>query len=254
METNRKIREARIVAYYLSKFGDKALENLGYEKWNDAYNDIGNRLGYKPASINNRRDDFDAVNDNGRRGWWKQEIPKLSLEVLEEFGHLSEDALTEIIKEILFSELENISSILGLPDVKEASSKDQSYNNRGITGRKAEELFKDYFNSGFFSDLKGDLVDTRDEGCGYDFKLVRDSIIVFEVKGLASESGGVSFTDKEWSVAKQLRDNYILIIISNVFANPEVKIMVDPYGKITPVKRMTKVISVNWTFQSKDLT
>lgn len=244
----RKI-EVRIVAYYLSKYGEKALDHLGYDKYNVAYKDIGNRLGYKAASIKNRRDDFDVINDNNRRGWWQKELSKLSLEVFEEFGYLSEDALAEIVMEILHGKFEYINTFLELSEHKE----EQEYNNGGITGRKAEELFRDYFNSGNLSDFKGNLIDTRDKGCGYDFKLVEDSVVAFEVKGLSAESGGVSFTDKEWSVAKRLRDKYNLVIISNVFTTPKIKVIEDPYGKITPKKRINTVISVNWTFQSKGL-
>ncbi|MED1627243.1 DUF3883 domain-containing protein [Bacillus mycoides] len=256
MESNRK--KALIVAYYLSKYDRNALEVLNYETFSAAFEDIGKRLGIKKNTIKNRRDDFDPIHDNGRSGWYQQELPKSSLDVVEKFEGVSEDALAEIVKEILYGQTEDsfmIDDVLEDEDEGEDGSvRRKTFSNRGVTGRKAEEVFIEYFNNGHLSSFSGDLIDTRDEGCGYDFKLNGDSGVVFEVKGLSSESGGVSFTDKEWSIAKQLRENYILVIISNVFETPEAKIIVDPYGKITPVKRINKVISVNWTFQSKSLT
>ncbi|NPC91928.1 DUF3883 domain-containing protein [Bacillus sp. WMMC1349] len=248
--TNR--RKALIVAYYLSKYDKKALRSLQYETFRAAFHDIGTKLGIKPNTIKNRRDDYDSIHDNGRNGWYQKELSKRSLEIVQTFEGVSEDALKEIVEDILNGNAEN-EDILDI--FKEDSEGDLSvtYNHRGVTGKKAEQIFMDYFNDGFLSDFKGDLIDTRDEGCGYDFKLARDANIVFEVKGLSDATGGISFTDKEWKVAKQLRKNYNLIIVSEVFVSPKVRLVVDPYEKINPRKNITKVVSVNWIFQSKDL-
>lgn len=249
MESNRK--KALIVAYYLSKYDKCALQVLNYETFRAAFRDIGERLGIKPNTIKNRRDDFDSIHDNGRSGWYQKELSKSSLEVVGKFEGVSEDALIEIVKEILCNSADGV--MFDVLDDENAPSKNQVFNNRGVTGRKAEELFFKYFNRGYFVDFIGELIDTRDEGCGYDFKIAGELPTVFEVKGLSSQDGGISFTDKEWTVAKQLRERYVLVIIRNVFVEPELKIVKDPYGKITPIKRVNKVISVNWTFQSKDL-
>ncbi|CAH2714787.1 hypothetical protein BACCIP111895_01963 [Neobacillus rhizosphaerae] len=250
MDLNRK--KGLIVSYYLSKYDRKALKELKYDSFRAAFRDIGAKLDIPPNTIKNRRDDYDSLNDNNRSGWYQKELSKSTLDVVEKFGNISEDALTEIVKDILFSSNE-ISSISEILQTYGDTSSDRSYNNRGITGKRAEKLFIKYFNDGFFDAYQGELIDTRDDGCGYDFKLSGESAIVFEIKGLSSEVGGVSFTDKEWSVAKELKTKYILIIISNVFNNPRIKLIVNPYEKINPTKRLTKVISVNWTFQTKEL-
>ncbi|WP_140456858.1 MULTISPECIES: DUF3883 domain-containing protein [Priestia] len=249
-EENRK--KALIVAYYLSKYDRNALETLQYKSFLSAFRDIGKRLGIKPNTIKNRRDDFDPIHSNSRSGWYQKELSKSSLEVVEKFENVSQDALTQIVKEILFDENDSNDILQLLSDEKE-SPKSREINSRGVTGKRAEELFINYFNNGYFKEFKGELIDTRDEGCGYDFKLTGERGIVFEVKGLSSEVGGVSFTDKEWSTAKQMKDNYILVIISNVFTSPNLKKVVNPYDKVNPIKRVSKVVSINWTFQSKSL-
>ncbi|PEZ55074.1 MULTISPECIES: hypothetical protein [Bacillus cereus group] len=74
---------------------------------------------------------------------------------------------------------------------------------------------------------------------------------MFEVTGVSSESEGVSFTDKEWSFTKQLREKYVVIVASNVFINPEVKAIVDMYGKVRTMKRIDHVIAVRWIVYDK---
>lgn len=250
MDLNRK--KGLIVSYYLSKYDRNALEELKYGSFRAAFRDIGAKLNIPPNTIKNRRDDYDSINDNNRSGWYQKELSKSTLEVVEQFRNISEVALTEIVKDILSGTNDNnsLSEILHLED---EGTSNQPYNNRGITGKQAEKLFIQFFNEGLFNEYEGELIDTRDDGCGYDFRLSDDHGIVFEVKGLSSEEGGISFTDKEWSVAKKLRSKYILIIISNVFLTPKVKIVINPYENINPTKRYTKVITVNWVFQTRQL-
>lgn len=249
-ESNRK--KVLIIAYFLSKYDRKALESLNYKTFTGAFKDIGERLGIKPNTIKNRRDDFDSVNDNSRSGWYQKEISKSSLEVVNKFEHISEDAFSEIVKEILFFQKEE-NDLLDILENDNEAKGSRIYNNRGVTGKQAERLFINYFNEGNFEEYKGELIDTREQGCGYDFKLQGEKDIVFEVKGLSSVNGGISFTDKEWAVAKQLRGSYILILINNVFSTPNCKIIPNPYEKLNPTKRITKVISINWTVQCKEL-
>ncbi|MGG1848658.1 DUF3883 domain-containing protein [Bacillus wiedmannii] len=245
-------RKALIVTYYLSKYDRKALEDLNYKSFSSAFKDIGKRLEINPNTIKNRRDDFDSIHDNHRSGWYQKELSRSSLEIVEKFESLSQDALTEIVKEILFNG-DEVKDILAVLEGEEESYQEFTFNNRGVTGKRAEELFVEYFKKGFFKEFKGELIDTRDEGCGYDFKIKQESGIVFEIKGLSSEVGGVNFTDKEWKIAKKMKENYILVIISNVFGIPKFQVVANPYDKINPVKRISKVVSINWTFQSKGL-
>ncbi|MDQ0253365.1 hypothetical protein J2S74_000737 [Evansella vedderi] len=248
MKNNQK--KALIVAFYLSKYDRKALESLNYSTWRSAYEDIGGKFGYSPNSIKNRRDDFDSLNDNNRSGWYQKELSKSSLEIFEKFSNISEDGLTEIVRDILFEK--NNYEILSILEDEDKGESIRSYNLRGVTGKQAEKLFINFYKKGFLGEYNGELIDTRDDGCGYDFKINKQDI-VFEVKGLSSEEGGITFTDKEWTVAKQLRNNYILVLISNVFSDPNIRLVIDPYNNLSPTKAITKVVAVNWNIKSKDL-
>jgi hypothetical protein len=244
-------RKGLIVSYYLSKYDRKALKELNYDSFRAAFRGIGEKLNIPANTIKNRRDDYDSINDNHRSGWHQKELSKSILEVAEQFSNFSQAALTEIVKDILFT-TNGSNSLLNLLRSEEDNNH-HSYNNRGVTGKQAEKLFIQYFEQGYFEEYSGELIDTREEGCGYDFKLKGDSEIVFEVKGLSPKEGGVSFTDKEWSVAKELKLNYILVIIKKVFKEPKITVVVNPYEKINPTKRFSKVITVNWTFQTTQL-
>lgn len=90
-EENRK--KALIVAYYLSKYDRNALETLQYKSFLSAFRDIGKKLSIKPNTIKNRRDDFDSIHSNSRSGWYQKELSKSSLEVVEKFENVSQDAL-----------------------------------------------------------------------------------------------------------------------------------------------------------------
>jgi hypothetical protein len=261
MEENRKL--ALIVSYYLSKYNRKALNNLGYSTFSQAFEDIGAKLNVRPTSIKNMREEFDPLHPNGRVGWYQRELRPSRFEVVENYSHLSEIALTDIVKEILnkyqtapnnlnlyTTILDNIENDIFVND--EGSGNKSKYTTRGITGNKAEEIFVEAFNNGNIQGYFGNLIDTRNDGCGYDFELEGQNI-VFEVKGLLDEKGSISLTDKEWNVSSELGENYILVLISNIKDTPRINIYKNPYKFLTAEKRTTKVIAINWSVPSNQL-
>ena len=61
--------------------------------------------------------------------------------------------------------------------------------------------------------VAGELIDSRDLGCGYDFEIKSKSYQHFiEVKGLASNIGGLLFTNKEWETAKRERSDIQFVL------------------------------------------
>jgi len=256
VEENRKL--ALIVSFYLSKFDRKALENLGFTTFTQAFKVIGEKLNVPPNTIKNMRENFDPLHPNGRVGWYQRELAPSRLDVLENYSQLSEMALTEIVKEILANNIDSLtvySSIIN-NDQKDSdnNSRTRNYTTRGITGNRAEELFVRAFMAGQIDDFYGNLRDRRNDGCGYDFELVSNgNIIAFEVKGLLDKKGGVNFTDKEWNVASELGENYILVLISNIKENPTITLYKDPYNTLTSQKRILKTIAINWSVPSDEL-
>ncbi|WP_449540457.1 DUF3883 domain-containing protein [Ferdinandcohnia sp. Marseille-Q9671] len=264
MKNNHKL--ALIVAYYLSRFyvdrkDPKPLENIGLQMGiTKAYEEIGKRLDVKPRTIKNMRDHFDPLHGH-RSGWHQESLRPSHIEVYEKYKHLSQEAMIEIVKEIinqndLDNEIANniaiyIDSINSEDEDKQKQQKE--FGTRGITGKMAEEIFKEKFEKGEFNGATASLFDRRDDGCGYDFELGVRPKIVYEIKGLAGEKGGVSFTDKEWSVAKELKERYILVLISNINEEPKVKIVVNPYENLQAQKRVYTTIAINWSVGANQL-
>ncbi|HHW31023.1 MAG TPA: DUF3883 domain-containing protein [Clostridiaceae bacterium] len=254
MEEYRKL--GLLIAYYLSKYDREGLKRLGYNNFTQAYDDIGNKLNVKPNTVKNWRDEFDPLHGNDRHGWYQRELRPSRLEVVEKYKYISEDAFTQIVREILstqhitekFKFVEIISGTIG--DKKQASTKE--YTSSGLTGKRAEEIFLDKFSRGEINGFSGNLIDTRNDGCGYDFKLDSSSY-VFEVKGLAGCNGGIRFTDKEWATAKKLKGNYILVLVSNIQDKPTIKMIIDPYSRLSANKQTYTTIAVEWHVNSNQL-
>lgn len=89
------------------------------------------------------------------------------------------------------------------------------FTTRHETGEQAEKLFQTHYtNISLFTNAT--LQDMRLKGLGYDFEISKDKERYFvEVKGI--KDGGISrvlFTPKEWKVAKQNGENYILVVVN----------------------------------------
>lgn len=257
MEFNNKL--ALIVAYYLSKFDTFAVEKLGYKNSTQAFNGIGTKLSIKANTIKNMRDEFDSIHDNLRQGWYQRPLRPSRLKVIEVFQHLTEEELYEIIVEIIDNKefkdsnecLEMIRPIAD--NEKKRILKKREFILRGHTGKKAEEIFIEYFKQHKFP-MDGVLVDTREMGCGYDFEIVKGELKIFiEVKGLNGTTGGILFTNKEWQLAKQKMDKYYLVLVHNVSGESEVNIIQNPIKKINAKKNIFTSVQVNWTVSHSDL-
>lgn len=241
-----------VVAYYLSKYDPEAYANLGYHTRNAAHLGIGKRLGVNPNSIKNMRDEFDAVNDNSRVGWYQRDLRPSRKKVVEMFQDMSEPELRDVVIEILNrqtvepdEDFDHILDSIAQPEKKKAQ-KTRPFILRGPTGRKAEEYFINY-HSTTGRPYPGKLVDTRDQGCGYDFRLeTPNQDYLIEVKGLDAASGGIAFTAKEWQVARDCGDRYFLIIVSSLNDAPAVKIIRNPASQFQPKKSIFTIVQISW--------
>lgn len=239
-----KRKELLVVSFYLSKFNNDAVRNLGYKNFAEACSHIGNLLGYSPNSVKNRRDDFDPL-FNHRAGWYREELREDSLEVVEKFGHLEEQSLRSIVQDILSNDTEN-----NPISILDGNSKTRNFSTRGITGKKAEEFFMQWYEQTHPGEV---LFDTRDLGCGYDFE-GKSTENVYEVKGLSADTGDIYFTEKEWTVANQLQEKYNLVVVKNCMNGlPELSIYPNPSLNLSPKKQINHVIQVGWGVSSQDL-
>ncbi len=252
---------AMIVAFYLSKFGKMGLERLGYQSYTQAFNVVGGSLGVKPNSVKNWRDEFDPYYDNKRKGWYQREIRPSRQQVLFAFDNLSEQALRAIILNIIRPEsrpqvqTELRSTLREIKDLEETKNikKRSEYIPRGPTGRMAEEFFISNFHAGS-TPFEGTLKDCRDDGVGFDFeviKMARQTLI--EIKGMAKQTGGITFTDKEWKVANEARENYFLGIVTHVFESPKIGFVQNPAQSFIPSYHAYTTVVVNWVIHADQL-
>ena len=171
--------------------------------------------------------------------------------MVELFQNLEEEELYGCVSEILanskFKSNDEFSDVVAsISKVKKDRKVNQFFSSRGITGRKAEEAYITYHET-YGLPMPGKLEDTRDHGCGYDFAINTDDIeFKIEVKGLDGDSGGVSFTSKEWKTAKLAGENYFLVLVRNVSSIPEFQIIQNPYNSLSPKRSIFTTVQTRW--------
>lgn len=237
------------VSYYLSRFNNEALANLGYTTWKAAFTDIGQRLQVNSHSVKNWRDEFDPLFGH-RAGWYQRPMTPSRVKIAQALEDLDEIQVRGIVKDILSGKLstdpEEEEQLLAIvTDDKTPSTK--RFVPRGLTGRAAEEFFMNH-HALTREPGEGELIDCRDLGCGYDFRISSSEKETYiEVKGLADIPGGVLFTDKEWRTAKEKADSYILCIVRNIPKNPTIHFITDPFGKLHARKNLFTTIQISWS-------
>lgn len=241
--------QAIVVSYYLSRFNDEAVNNLGYKTWKDAFDDLSDKLQINKHTIKNWRDEFDPF--HGHRAGWHQRQPRKTISnIISQFEQLEEFDIRQIAVEIING------NKIDLPEIN--NSENEVITNpifilRGPTGKKAEQFFIEYHRLNNLP-VAGELIDSRDLGCGYDFEIKSKSYQHFiEVKGLASNIGGLLFTNKEWETAKRERSRYTVCIVSNINDSPEISFINDPFSKLNPKKNIIQTVQVQWSVSNNEL-
>ncbi len=255
MKNNHKL--GLYVSYYLAKYNNEALEHLGYKNWNIAFSDISRKLDVNINSVKNWRDEFDPLFDH-RAGWYQRPMITSRVTIAEALKNLTEHQIRGIVKDIISGDIQKnekeLQQLLNIV-IDEKSKKEKGvYILRGPTGKAAEELFIKYF-SETNKPIAGRLLDCRDLGTGYDFKITTDnSEYYIEVKGLSNEQGGILLTDKEWSLAQDKKESYFLCLISNLNSDPRITFIQNPAKELYPKKYLHTSIQVNWAVTSSQLT
>jgi hypothetical protein len=202
---------ALIVAYFLARFDRKGLDRLGFSSFNKAFEETAKRLGVKKNYVKLRRDEFDPV-FSWRIGW-QRPMDRQIIKTIEAFQEMDEAEVFHIVSEILNNEgyrqgeeANEITTIL--EEGRNENRKKGKFILRAPTGKSAEEFFIEHFKNNAFP-VRGNLIDTRDLGCGHDFKIESENHTLYiEVKGTSEISGGIVFTHKEWHTALISGNNY----------------------------------------------
>jgi hypothetical protein len=252
MEENHKL--ALYISYYLSRFNEEALRKLGYAAWNDAYSDIANKLNVNMHSVKNWRDEFDPIHGH-RAGWYQRPMSPSRVRVVRALEGLEEGEIRSLVIDILSGrireDLENLEELLKVvPD--DEKKRNTVFILRAPTGRKAEEFFAEYHKK-HSKPINGELFDTRDNGCGYDFEIRNAETWYIEVKGLGEETGGILFTNLEWETAKKFGKKFFLALVSDINNNPEIQFIQDPASRLTVKKNIVTTIQIQWSVSANEL-
>lgn len=245
-------KRALVVAYFLSRCDKKGFQALGYKTWDEAFEQIGKRLGVLQSTVKHMRDHFDPFCSPVRVGWNKRPPPRSRVQVMEAYGDVSNEAMYEIVVDIL----DGTSDVTAIytaplaaagPQDKNVMADNLAFAARLRTGEAAEEYFKaQYPTLPQFAGME--LEDTRKLGTGFDFRVHGAGIVrAVEVKGVVGKSGSIAFTDKEWSVAHYLKQNYILALVRSVLDAPALELTIDPATNIAVTKRSIETVSVYWS-------
>ena len=244
-------KRALIVAYYLSRFDRKGIRALKYATALQAFEDIGAKLGVKPSTVKHMRDSFDPYCSHVRVGWYQRPILRSRANVIEAYDELSEAAVAEIVSEILKGKPEDTHQYIAPISGEEADTdvsldENSAFANRLRTGETAETFFMERFATlPAFQGSK--LEDTRKLGIGFDFRaLFPSSYQAIEVKGIRAAVGYISFTDKEWSLAQVLNQNYILALVRSLDKEPMLELMPNPTVHLEGKMRSIESVSVCW--------
>jgi hypothetical protein len=254
MENNHKL--GLFVSYYLSRFDKDAYLNLGYGKQVPTHKKIGELLGINFHTIRNWRDQFDPLHGH-RAGWYQREITQSRINVAKALEDLNEVQIRGLVIDILAGKIrehpEDEEQLLSIITDDSKYKVTRKYILRGPTGKAAESFFILYFNKTSLP-REGSLIDCRDLGCGYDFKIESNNLDSYiEVKGMIDNSGGILFTDKEWQQATEIGNNYFLCIVKNIGNKPEINFIQNPASKIKPKKNIYTTIQINWSVTENEL-
>lgn len=254
MENNHKL--GLYVSYYLSRFDEQAYKNLGLGNQLHTHKKIGEILSVKKQTVQNWRDEFDPLFGH-RAGWHQRPMNPSRIRVAQALENLDEFQVRSIVKDILSGKIkeepgeeELLLSIVS-EETKEKSI--QKFILRVPTGKAAEEYFQNHFSKNK-QPINGKLVDCRDLGVGYDFRIetATDKYFV-EIKGLSEFTGGVLFTNKEWATAKKHRDKYFLCVVSNLNEKAEIVFIQNPADKLNPKRNIHTSIQISWSVTQTQL-
>jgi hypothetical protein len=248
---------AIIVAFYLSKYDKYGLKNLGFKNDADAFGTTAGILGIKKNYVKFRRDEFDPIHP-WRKGW-QRPMDNRIIKSIEALQDLEEPDLREIVLGILHDEkyrnseeLKQITSLFS--ESKKGKVTVGRFVLRAPTGKAAEEYFQKHYSENK-KPVDGKLIDCRDLGVGYDFRIESTTARYFvEVKGLSEFTGGLLFTNKEWTIAKEHGENYFLCLVSNLNEKAEIVFIQNPANKLNPKKNIYTSIQISWSVSQNQLT
>jgi hypothetical protein len=132
-----------------------------------------------------------------------------------------------------------------VPEIEpESASQASERKKASITGDKGESIFLD--NAYAFWGWENLIDKTDSQNLGYDF-LCEDPELYIEVKGCLDGPCAIRLTEKEWELAKEKRDKYILVIVFQIddkYDDADMLKIEDPYDKFNEDDIEERVVQV----------
>lgn len=211
-----------ICGLFLAKFDTLAYKSLGFSSFMESFNILGLSLHGKPSNIKLYRDEFDLYFNNARKGWHKRGLRSYTKEIFEKYRDLDLQDFSNLVASFLIKNYQEKLQVNEFLDSKIESG----FIKRVATGKAAEQYFRDNFRQ-YFKDFS--LLDSREFGCGFDFKMQNEREFYYvEVKCLSASSGNFMLTEKEYTIAQNLKDKYCLYIVSNLKEKPRENVFFNP--------------------------
>jgi hypothetical protein len=115
-----------------------------------------------------------------------------------------------------------------------------------VTGQEAELFFMNNYR-GIDAFRDGVLEDARLYGDGYDFQVeVSLQYFLAEVKGIRADSGSLRMTENEFRKAQEYKNDYALVVVSNLEDAPKMNVVFDPTGVLRFVQKRIRSEQVNY--------
>lgn len=234
-----------LIGYGLAKFNTSFVKCFGL-KTKVAFYEYIVKIGIAETTgtVKNRQDLFDPFFDNTRKGWWQKGNAYIHRKHFIDslFGSLDANAYADIVRLHLKDKHPDIDNVhMDISPIIKSKFKQLQ-----VTGQEAELFFMNNFQRiGYFQN--GTLEDARIFGDGYDFQIeVQKHFYLAEIKGIRSERGSIRMTQNEFVKAKEFKNDYALVVISNLNDNPGMSVIFNPTEKISFTEKTINAKQVNY--------
>jgi hypothetical protein len=241
-----------LIGYGLSKFNDDFIKEFGFKTKTAFYEYcVKIKIAETVGTVKNRMDLFDPFfPNNKRKGWYQKGDAYIHRKYIIDslFGNENVKGYTDIVK-LYLKENYKIKELFVevKPIVKSRFKKLQE------TGLEAELYFMNNFNE-ISAFNNGILEDARLYGDGYDFQInVNESSYLAEVKGIREKKGRFRLTEKEFLMASEYKNDYIVTLVLNMNDLPTFLTIENPINNLKFEERIIKSKETKEYHLSKDI-
>jgi len=239
-----------LIGYGLAKFGILFVNQFGLKSKSQFYEFIViKKIADTIGTIKNRQDLFDPFFENGRKGWWQKGDAYIHRKLLIDslFGDLDCYNYSQIVKIYINKNFDNYDNII-LDTSPIIASK---FKQLQQTGLESELFFLNNYN--LITKFKGGIIqDARLLGDGYDFQIDLDSkYFLAEIKGVRKDRGAIRLTHNEYKKAGEYKNDYFVVIISNLENIPKITAIENPLKNLRLEQK--EIISSQIYYQSSNL-